>query len=304
MASAASSDDIAFFDVVARSSSLTEAARVFGVSVSSVSKRLSQIEKRLGVLLIQRTTRRLTLTPEGERYAAGAGVIAAQLTELEESISEQHSELIGRARVRSTMGLGRAHIAPLISDFLDVHPRVQVELELSPLPLNVAGAEFDIGIRVGALQDSRLTAKRLCRNRKVVCASPEYLGRYGAPADVQDLERHNCIVLRENDGDYALWRFGSGADETSIRVTGNLLCNDGEVTTQWCLDGHGLIMRSLWHVAPYLRDGTLVQVLEEVPTPQADVYALYAATSFVPRRIRALIDHLAAGLPARIGAPD
>ncbi|BAH54371.1 hypothetical protein ROP_61240 [Rhodococcus opacus B4] len=109
-------------------------------------------------------------------------------------------------------------------------------------------------------------------------------------------------MIRENEGDYALWRFGAEHDETAIRVSGNLLCNDGDAATQWCVDGHGVIMRSIWHVAPLLRDGTLVQVLPDIPTPAADVHALYSATAPVPRRIRELVDHLATGLHARIEA--
>jgi LysR family transcriptional regulator, transcriptional activator for dmlA len=294
-----STDDVLFFDVVAKSSSLTEAARQIGTSVSSVSKRLSRIEKRLGVSLMLRTTRRLTLTSEGERYAAGSAVIAAELTELEDSLSE-HGELVGRIRVHASVGLGRAHIAPLVAQFCDQHPRVQVELELSPLPLNIAGTTFDIGIRVGTLQDSRLTAKRLCRNRRIVCAAPDYLRRHGTPTEPKDLQQHNCIVLRENEGDYALWRFGADNDETAIRVDGNLSSNDGDVITRWCVDGHGLIMRSIWHVGPLLRDGTLVQVLADLPTPSADIHALYLATAHPPRRIRELVNHLAGGLSDRI----
>ena len=246
-----------------------------------------------------RTTRRLTLTSEGQRYAAGSAVIAAELTELEDSLSE-HGDLVGRIRVHASVGLGRAHIAPLVAQFCDEHSRVQVELELSPLPLNIAGTTFDIGIRVGSLQDSRLTAKRLCHNRRVVCAAPDYLRRHGTPAGPKDLQQHNCIVLRENEGDYALWRFGADNDETAIRVDGNLSCNDGDVITRWCVDGRGLIMRSLWHVAPLLRDGTLVHVLADIPTPSADIHALYLATAHLPRRIRELVNHLAAGLSDRI----
>jgi LysR family transcriptional activator of dmlA len=294
-----SADDALFFAVVAKSSSLTEAARGLGLSVSSVSKRLSRIERRLGVRLIQRTTRRLALTSEGERYAAGATAIATELTELEDSLSEQ-GELVGRIRVHGTMGLGRAHIAPLLAEFGERHPRVQVDLELSPLPLNIADTTFDVAIRVGSLQDSRLTAKRLCRNRRVVCAAPDYLRRHGPPRKPRDLQHHNCIVLRQDEGDYALWRFGTETDEIAIRVGGNLSCNDGEVTTRWCTEGKGLIMRSTWHVAPLLRDGTLVQVLPDIPTPSADIHALYAATAHVPRRIRELVKHLADGLGDRI----
>jgi len=233
-----------FFDVVAKASSLTEAARELGVSVSSVSKRLTRIERRLGVHLIQRTTRRLALTTEGERYAAGAAVIAVELAGLEESLSE-HGELVGRIRVHSTMGLGRAHIAPLVADFCTQRRRVQVDLELSPLPFNIADTTFDIAIRVGSLEDSRLTVKRLFHSRRVVCAAPSYLDRYGTPREPKDLQHHNCIVLRQDEGDYALWRFGTDADETAIRVSGNLSCNDGEVTTRWCVEGQGLIIVTL-----------------------------------------------------------
>ncbi|MFG1795877.1 LysR family transcriptional regulator [Nocardia sp. NPDC049149] len=296
----ASTDDVSFFDIVARSRSLTEAAMQFGVSVSSVSKRLAQMEARLGVVLVQRSTRRLTLTPEGERYAAGAAVIAAQLEELEDSIAEQRHDLRGRVHIRSTIGLGRAHIAPLVADFVEHHPTVQVDLDLSAVPLHIAGSGFDIGIRVGALQDSRLTATRLWVNQRVVCASPEYVRRNGIPATVKDLEAHNCIVLRENESDYALWRFESAGKEIAVRVAGNLTSNDGDVITRWCLEGRGLVMRSRWHVDPLLRDGALVQVLPELATPSADIFAVYAATAPLPRRTRAVIDHLKAGLGRRI----
>ncbi|MFI1912845.1 LysR family transcriptional regulator [Nocardia sp. NPDC020380] len=295
-------DDILFFDIVARSRSLTEAAREFGVSVSAVSKRLAQLEARLGVPLIQRTTRRFTLTPEGERYAAGAARLAAQLEELEDSIAEQHDELRGRLHVRSTIGLGRAHIADLVAEFVARHPAVQVDLELSAVPLNIAGTGFDLDIHVGPLPDSRLTAKRLCRNRRIVCAAPQYLAEHGAPADTAELEQHNCIVLRENESDYVLWRFIEPArGETAVRVAGNLVSNDGDVITRWCLEGRGLIMRSLWHVAPLLRDGSLIQVLPDIRTPSADVYAAYAGAAVLPRRTKALLDHLEQGLNARIG---
>ncbi|WP_084530189.1 LysR family transcriptional regulator [Nocardia crassostreae] len=297
-------DDILFFDIVARSRSLTEAAREFGVSVSAVSKRLAQLESRLGVPLVQRTTRRFTLTPEGERYGAGAARLAAQLEELEDAIAEQHGDLRGRLHVRSTIGLGRAHIADLVAEFVARHPLVQVDLELSAVPLNIAGTGFDLDIHVGTLPDSRLSARRLCRNSRIVCAAPEYLRRHGMPTTPADLEQHNCIVLRENESDYALWRFGeTGHGETAIRVAGNLVSNDGDVITRWCLEGRGLIMRSRWHVDPLLRAGSLVQVLPGLPTPSADIYAAHATTAALPRRTRALLDHLEHGLNARISPP-
>ncbi|WP_374021486.1 LysR family transcriptional regulator [Mycobacterium sp. HNNTM2301] len=299
-----SADDVLFFDVLAKSASLTQAARELGLSVSSVSKRLAGIERRLNVRLIERTTRRLTLTPEGERYAAGAATITNGLIELEDSIA-QRGELAGRIRVHASLGLGRHHIGPLVAEFLEQHPRVQLELELSPLPLNIPETTFDLGVHVGRVHDSLLAIRRLGLNRRVVCASPNYLARHGTPHHLKDLQQHNCIVLRQDEGDFALWRFGTDNDQTAVKVSGNLACNDGEVTTQWCIEGRGLIMRSSWHVGPLLQEGVLVQVLPHIPTPSADVYAVYSADARLPRRVRELIAHLAGGLGPRIGSvPD
>ncbi|QII07282.1 LysR family transcriptional regulator [Rhodococcoides fascians A25f] len=293
-------DDIGFFDVVSRSNSLTAVGRELGVSVSAISKRLARLEGRLGVRLVTRSTRRLTLTPEGERYAAGAAAIAAEVVELEESVTGNYAELRGRLRVHSSVGLGRAHIAPVMAEFVADNPGVHVDLELSAKPLNVAETPFDIGIRVGNLQDSRLTAKRLCQNRRVVCASPSYLAAHGAPRVLRDLDDHNCIVLRQDEGDYALWRFGFGDDDTAVRVSGNMISNDGDVATQWCVDGRGLLMRSLWHVTPLLQAGALVQVLDDIDTPAADVHALFSSGPGVPRRVRAAVDYLRARIADRV----
>ncbi|MDF3312597.1 LysR family transcriptional regulator [Rhodococcus sp. T2V] len=295
-------DDLEFFDVVARSSSLTQAGRELGMSVSSVSKRLSQLEDRLGVRLVQRSTRRSTLTPEGERYAAGVSVIVGELAELEESVSGHYAELRGRLLIHSSVGLGRAHIAPLMAKFVADNPRVDVDIELSAKPPNLSDAPFDIAIRVGLLQDSRLTAKLLCRNRRVAVASPKYLADHPAPRAISDLREHNCIVLRQDEGDFALWRFGSGIGETAIRVAGNMISNDGDIATQWCIDGRGVLMRSLWHVQPMLDDGTLVQLLPCIDTPPADIYAVYSAAAQVPRRVQAAVDHLHAHLAGRLHA--
>lgn len=295
-------DDISFFDVVARSASLTEVGREFGISLSSVSRRLTQLETRLGVRLVTRSTRRLTLTTEGERYAVGAAMIAAELAELEESVTGNVEELRGRLQIHSSVGLGRAHIAPLMADFIVENPHVQLDLELSAKPLSIAGTSYDIAIRVGSLQDTRLTAKRLCRNRRVVCASPDYLARQGSPRTIKDLEDHNCIVLRQGEGDFALWRFGSEGSETSVRVEGSMISNDGDVATRWCVEDRGLLMRSLWHVKPLLDEGALVQVLSDVETPSADIYAVFSKAPRVPRRVHAAVDHLVNSLPKRLCA--
>lgn len=294
-------DDLDFFEQISRSQSLTEAARNWGKSVSAVSKRLTALESRLGVPLVRRSTRRLTLTEEGQLYATGALTILQQKTDLEEALSMQHGELKGRITVHSSLGIGRKHIAPLLGEFVRQHPLIQVDLELSPLPLNISGTNFDIAIRVGGLSDSRLKAKLLARNRRIVCAAPSYFDSAPPLQTIRDLERHNCIVLRENNGDYSLWRFGEKEQEY-VDVRGSMISDDGDVVTDWCIQGLGLIMRSTWHVNPLIQQGVLQQVLPDVQTPSADIYALYPSTDRTPRRITAAIEHLRQGLAERIGS--
>lgn len=294
-------DDLEFFEQISRSQSLTEAARNWGKSVSAVSKRLAALEARLGVPLVRRSTRKLTLTEEGQRYATGALAILQQKTDLEDALSVQHGELKGRISVHSSLGIGRKHIAPLLGEFVRQHPLIQIDLELSPLPLNISGTSFDIAIRVGGLSDSRLKAKLLARNRRIVCAAPSYIDSAPPLRTIRDLERHNCIVLRENNADYSLWRFGEKGNEY-VDVRGSMISDDGDVVTDWCIQGLGLIMRSTWHVNPMIQQGVLQQVLPDVTTPSADIYALYPATARTPRRITAAIEHLRQGLAARIGS--
>ncbi|UZX01583.1 LysR family transcriptional regulator [Arthrobacter sp. CDRTa11] len=293
-------DDLEFFEEISRSKSLTEAARSWGKSLPSVSKRLTQLESRLGAQLVRRSTRKLTLTPEGEQYAAGALAILQQKMDLEEGISQKYGELRGRIAVHTTVGLGRIHIAPLLGEFVRDHPGVSVDLQLSALPLNIAGSSFDLGIRVGSLEDSQLKFTRLAESRRVVCASPQYLERMGAPSTTAELEQHNCIILRQDNSDYALWRFGEQGRERNVRVNGNMVSDDGEVVAGWCLQGLGLMMRSTWHVNPMLQQGLLTQVLQDVPTPAADIHAVYPDAVHTPRRVTAAIDYLRRGLAERL----
>ncbi|GAA1024546.1 MULTISPECIES: LysR family transcriptional regulator [Amycolatopsis] len=294
-------DDLQFFDVIARSETLTQAARRWGVSPSAVSKRLTQLERRLGVQLVTRSTRRLNLTDEGERYAAGVARLLPEITDLEDEVGRLRHGVRGRVAVHSTIGLGRAHIAPLLGQFQRQHPGVEIDLELSHLPLHIAGTPFDFAIRVGRQRDSSLHARLLHPNRRVVCAAPGYLRERPPPQSIQDLPGHDCIVIRENDSDYAIWRFGTDGDEAAVKVPGAMISNDGEIATQWCLVGHGLLMRSWWSVAPLLRSGELVRVLADVPTPDAPIYAVYPSAHSVPHRARMAIDYLASELAARLG---
>ncbi|MEV7141299.1 LysR family transcriptional regulator [Streptomyces tauricus] len=293
-------DDLKFFQVVAASETLTAASHRLGWSLPVVSKRLSALESRLDVRLVQRGTRRLVLTSEGALYASGLDSILDRLRELEDLVTERSGELRGALVVQATLGLGRAHVAPLLAEFAAAHPQLQVQLHTSALPLRPQRRNFDVAVHVGSPPDSSLRMRRLAENRRVPCASPAYLERRGAPTRVEDLARHDCIVLRENEGDFALWRFGDAGDPRHVRVRGPLQSNDGDIVTGWALEGRGVIMRSEWHVRPYVARGDLVRVLPHVPTPAADIYALTEDDGHVPRRVTELIEHLAAHLPGRL----
>jgi len=300
-------DDLAFFQRLAQAGSLTATARELGLSLSAVSKRLKQLEARLGVTLASRTTRRLTLTPEGERYLVRGAAILEELVELEEALGAQRAELSGPLKINATFGFGRRHVAPLLSHFCARHPRVAASLELSNFPLTPGEQGVDIGIRVGEPPDSRLVARHVLANRRVLCASPRYMASMPPLETPADLSAHPCLVLRENDSDYAVWRFRcrDGGAERAVKVAGPLASNDGEVIVGLALDGHGIMLRSWWDVHPHLADGRLVELLPGWQGVRADFHAVYRPRRHVPARLRAFLDLLQRELPRRVAAlPD
>lgn len=297
-------DDLAFFQQLARAGSLTGTARELGLSLSAVSKRLKQLEARLGVELAARTTRRLTLTAEGERYLSRGALILDELGELENSLNDTHKHgLSGRLRVNATFGFGRQHIAPLLSTFCAMHPAVEGWLELTNFPLNLSDHGFDVGIRIGEPPDSRLIARPILPNRRVLCAAPRYIARMAPLNAPGDLVRQACLVIRENDTDFPLWRFERCNDPgcvQSVKVSGRLASNDGEVITRLALDGHGIMMRSWWDVNEHLASGALVPLLPEWQGVRADFYAVFEQRRHVPTRLRAFIDHVQRDITGRV----
>lgn len=292
-------DDWTFFDRVARAESLTQVAREWGVSLPAVSKRLRKLEEQRGVQLVRRSTRTLTLTEEGARFAIGAARVVREIAEAEDSLTAS-AGIRGTIAIHSTLGLGRAHIAPAVQSLARAHPQLRVELEMSTQPLNVSGTPFDIGIRVGMLTDSRLRTRLLYRQRRILCAAPDYLLRAGTPTHPHELIDHECIVIRENESDFALWRFGEHRDEMTVRVGGRMLTNDGDAATAWAVAGAGIIMRSEWHVRPLIAAGELVQVMPEVPTPEANITAVYDVNAAQTMRVSTALDHLADSVRARL----
>lgn len=295
MASIASApSEMAFFSLLARRGSLSGTARELELSTAAVSKRLSQMEARLGVQLLNRTTRRISLTAEGELYLTHARRILAEIDDLEGLLARSAAEPRGLLRVNTTLGFGRSHIAPLVSQFTRQHPQVQVQLQLTVDPPALVDDSFDVCVRFGEPPDARVIARPLAPNRRLLCASPAYLARHGAPRTPAELAQHSCIGIRQGGEAYNTWRLASGKRSETIKVRGALSTNDGEIAVNWALAGHGIVMRAEWDIARYLRSGRLQQVLAQWQTPPADIHAVYPQRHQVSGRVRAFVDFLAA----------
>ena len=287
---------MAFFSLLVRTGSFSAAAREQGVTTPAVSKRLAQMEARLGVQLLHRTTRRIGLTPEGDIYLAHARRILADIDDMEQLLSSSLAAPKGLLRVNATLGFGRSHIAPLISDFARRYPEVQVQLQLTVNPPPLSEDAFDVCIRFGEPPDARVIARRIAANRRLLCAAPAYLARHGTPQVPNDLTQHNCIGIRQGDEAYGIWRLTSGKRTETVKVRGNLSTNDGEIAVNWALAGHGILMRAEWDIAKYLRSGRLRQVLENWQTPAADIHAVYPQRLQTAARVRAFVDFVVAEL--------
>ena len=301
--------DLRFFSVLAGAGSLGAAARELGITTPAVSKHLALMERRLGVPLVNRTTRRMGLTPEGELYLAHARRILGEIDDLEQLLGTSRGTPTGLLRVNATLGFGRSHVAPLISDFARRHPQLEVQLQLSVNPPPLTDDSFDVCIRFGAPPDARVVASHIAPNRRLLCAAPSYLARHGTPRVPHDLVRHQCIGIRQGEEAYGLWRLtigrGKAATTDAVKTRGNLSTNDGEIAVHWALDGHGILMRAEWDIAHHLASGRLVQVLPQCETPDADVYAVYPQRHQLAARVRAFVDHVAEALPQRAArVPD
>ena len=276
------------FVSVASRGSLTAAAAAEGVAPGVVSRRLDALEARLGVKLLLRTTRRVTLTFEGSAYLEDCQRILRELGDAEASVSLGGVKARGHLRISAPAGFGRRHVAPLVMQFLDANPEVTVNLDLSDRLVDLVNEGIDCAIRVGELSDSSLVSIRLAENRRVVVASPSYLEEHGTPRALADLAGHNCLSLGQQRG----WLFRDNEEIVSIKVSGQLECNDGAVLHEWALAGRGLAWRSMWEVGEDLQRGTLVSVLDEFAAPPTGIYAVFPQRKYLPLRVRLLVDHL------------
>jgi LysR family transcriptional activator of dmlA len=286
------SSDLEFFILLARHESLSAAARALDITPPAATRRLAQMEEKLGVRLVNRTTRTVSLTTEGAIYLQHASRILSQVQEMEDAVSMSGATPRGLLRVNASLGFGRTTIAPLVSKFANAYPDVEVQLEVTDRPIDLIEHGFDLGIRFGELPDQRLNARRIMSNRRFLCASPKYLARHGTPEQAADLAQHRCIVHRQNDDAYGIWRFVRDQHSVAIKVHGMLSSTDGDIVLGWALDGHGILIRSEWDLQKYVQSGRLKIVLPEFGLPDADLFVYYPSRQNQAARVRAFIDFL------------
>lgn len=286
--------DLNFFSILARQPSLAAASLELGVTPPAVSRRLAQLERRLGVRLLNRTTRRASLTPEGERYLEEGSRILREIEGLERSLAAGTEVPHGRLRINATFGFGRRYLAPAISDFRRLYPSVEVVLQLTDRTLDLTAEAMDIGIHFGVPPDRRILARKIAANRRFLCAAPSYLEGRTEPATPRDLQSHECIVIRESSTAFNNWHLSDGQRQEMVKVQGGLSTNFGEIAVEWALAGHGIVLRSEWDLAPYLRSGQLRRLLPSWQGASSDIYAIYPQRHHLASKVRVFLDFLAA----------
>ncbi|NWK94339.1 LysR family transcriptional regulator [Sphingobium lactosutens] len=288
-----STDDLIFFHMIASSPSLAEAARRLNVTPPAVTQRLHALEAKVGVKLVERTSRGLSLTDEGELVASEGATIIGAIDDLSERLASRTSQVRGHLRVAAPYGFGRRHVAPIVQQFAVDHPAASATLELSDSPIRQMLESWDIIVHIGTLPESDRLVTTLAPNRRILCAAPAYLASAGPIENPMDLAAQRCLALRENNEDVTLWRFSHARHgKVTVRINPSLSSNDGEIIRDWALTGLGVIVRSEWDVALDLAAGRLKEVLPHWSLPAADVVALLHARQGRSGRTNAFLQSL------------
>lgn len=284
------------FVSVATRGSLTAAAIAEGVAPAIMGRRLDGLEERLGVKLLLRTTRRLTLTHEGSAFLEDCQRLLADLANAEASVSAGGVKASGHLRITAPAGFGRRHVAPLVPRFRELHPEVTISLNLSDRVVDIAGEGFDCAVRVGDMPDSSLVSVRLADNRRLCVATPAYLKRYGTPLHPNELTKFHCLTLSSDASQTRGWAFtlhkAQGVEVIHLKPAGPLDCSDGQVLHDWCLAGYGIAWRSTWEVESEIAAGVLLPVLEDFAAPPNGIHAVFPQRKHLPLRVRLWVDFL------------
>ena len=283
-------EDMRIFAQVMEAGSFTAAADRLGMSKQSVSRRLMQLEERLGVRLLNRSTRRLDATPLGQHYYQSALRLLGEVQQVEHDISGQAQALRGTLRLSAPLSFAMSHLGCLLTEFLQLHPQVDVEVDLSDRAVDLIGEGYDLALRIGALEDSSLIARRIASVERVYCASPAYLQARGVPLKPEDLAGHDCLPYGHSR--QVQWQFRQGGKAQAIQVTGRMRANNGELLRDAATAGMGVTYLPTFIVGQALADGRLVNVLEEWTPPALQLSAVYPQHRQVARPVQGFVSFL------------
>lgn len=283
--------DLQIFCEAARRSSFAAVAHEIGTTPAHISKRIGILEAQLGVRLFHRTTRRVVITEDGERAYAWAQRILDDAHAMADAFSTAKKEPSGLLRIATSQRLGREHVAPILSALGRRYPRLDVWLELLDRRVDLIGENFDIELRVGDPSQPQLIAQRMVQSRRLLCASPAYLAQRGAPRTVAELADHECLLFRERDQPFGVWRLSGPKGIESVKVASRYSSNHSDVVRGWCLDGRGICLLSVWDVTALLREGSLVRLLPTHDEP-ADIWAMTSARSAQSAKVRVCLEFL------------
>ena len=285
-------EDMRLFVRAVTDGSLSAAGRELGLSPAAASKRLNRLEQALGVRLMQRSSRRLTLTEEGSIYYERCLAIIADVDDANAAVGLGQQEVRGQLHVSAAVDMGRQYIGPIAADFAAQHPQLKLRLTNSDAILDLFEHGVDVAVRGGNLTDSRLVSRRLARNFRVVCAAPSYLARRGRPASADDLPQHDCLMLHRPGHGILPWILQTPDGPRTLRIDASITCDNGDLMRALAVAGHGLAFKSAWDIAADVRAGRLLPLLADVILPAADIYAIYPSRCHLPARIRLFVDHL------------
>ncbi len=290
-------EDLRVLVTVVRKGGFAAAAEELGMSAAYVSKRIGVLEGRLGVRLFQRTTRRVVITEDGEQVFVRAQAILESLDELFDEVSERRREPSGPVRICSSFGFGRIVVAPAIAQLAAAYPGLQIRFEVFDRLVDPVEEGFDLDVRVGDEAAPHLIQRRLMANHRILCAAPAYLARHGEPKSLQELAGHQCLAIKERDHPFGVWRLHGRQGEETVKVSGALSTNHGEIALRWAIEGAGIVLRSRWDAQPYIDAGRLVQVLPDY-TQEANVWAVYPQRLSGSGKLRVCVEFLARYLKA------
>ncbi|MBO9429415.1 LysR substrate-binding domain-containing protein [Sulfitobacter sp. R18_1] len=284
-------EGVSEFVAVAEAQSFTAAANSLGISTAQVSRQVGALEARLDTKLFYRTTRKVTITETGQVYYNHCRQVLDGLAEAERAITDLHQSPKGRLNLTAPVTFGENRIAPLVNDFLQCYPELEINLRLTNQLLDLVAESYDLAIRLGELEDSSMMAKRLAFRRHYTCAAPEYLSTHGTPHTLSELDAHNCL-----QGTLGYWRFQENGTTRHVRVKGNLRCNSGASLVDAALKNLGIIQLPDYYVEAELRAGRLISVLDTYRAPDDGIWAIYPQNRHLSPRVRLLLDHLGKGL--------